>query len=131
MRIRQKVEVSMCFSDTAHELTLMQIFQKNNMLIAVSRHDAKGLPGEAMTTCYDAAWVEVEAAKELEVKHYIVNKSGRLERLNKNYTEVNGVQNIQEIVGLQALVLEKVRGEEKDAGLYELDEVGVYQYRRM
>lgn len=131
MRMRQKVEVSMWFPDTAHELTLVQIFQKDNMLIAVSRHDSSVIGGEAMTRCHDAAWVEIEAAKELQVKHYIVNKGGSLSRLGKNYTEVAGVQNIKEIVGLQALAVEKVDKEEDNADLYEQDKADFHQFRPM
>ena len=117
MRMRQEIKVSVVCPDTSFNIKLMQVYRKDNTLIAISKLDSKGFAGEVITKREDAAWVEFEADKELPVKHYIVNKVRNIHGVAANYTQVKSVESIKEIAGLSTLPMEKVAGENNDEDL--------------
>ena len=106
--MKQKIEVKLTFSDTGAELTLMNVYQKGNMLIAVSQIRNKDFSADAICVRRDSVFVDVNTENLLPVKHYIINSAGRKLKLANNYNEVKSADKIREIDGLEALPLERV-----------------------
>ena len=109
--MRQKISVSIAFSDLSRTVSLNQIYQKGNALIAISYINLTGNAGEATCVRKDSVWVETGAESELPVKHYIVNTTDRGLSLNKQYTAVKTIEQIRGIEGLQPLPFDKVNDE--------------------
>lgn len=94
--MKQKVTVSQWFSDLSRRIKILDVYQKDNTLIAVSQILQTGNMGEAVYTSKDSMLVETNADHNLPVKTVILAQGKTLDSIN----EIKGLQPLQRVNGL-------------------------------